>query len=386
MAYKSTTTIFVDKLKKMTTELITNLSEKLKDKLINADEIWIAVALINLDGLNFILDNTRKTCKHNFIIGIDLPTDPKALKVLNELQLKTNLDVSIYSDSNNYHPKLYLLSKDNDYSAFVGSANCTNGGLKNNIELTTLIHDNNLCAELLEWFNDIKLRSKPLTTEFVIEYKKDFEQRQERSKQEKIWVQKEKKKLNSEHEAIIKEKTKFLQVLKNYRKGYDYNETVAIREKNVQDLRKYLDYPKFENIDLDAYYAEWELGHLIPIQKPSIKRNIEKLKTLLKYITNENIDISIRYEKAINGNIKVDGISKAFISKVLTIHKPELYYVKNGKTEKALQKYGIKFPRGLSEGEKYKITNNFLQKVCLETGIKDLTVLDFYLYTEANIE
>lgn len=370
----------------MNTEIITNLSEKLKDELANADELWIAVALINLDGLNYILKYAKKTCKHNYLIGIDLPTDPKALRLLNELQFKTDLQVSIYTDSNNYHPKLYLICKNKSYSAFIGSANCTNGGLKNNVELTTLIRDNKLSLELVEWFNNIKLKCKPLTTEFVIKYQKDFLERQERNKHDKIFVKNEKNKLNSEYEAKIKEKSEFLKVLKNYRKRLAYNIIVSQREKNVKDLRKYLDYPNFENIDLDSYFSEWELGHLIPISKPAIKRNIEKLRNLLRFLMDENIDVSVRYERALNGDLKVEGVAKAFISKVLTIHKPNLYYVKNGKTDRALRKYGIEIPRGLSEGEKYKMTTNFLRKICAETNIKDLTVLDYYLYLEANNE
>jgi len=368
------------------TEIIYKLSDKLKQKLKTADEIWVAVALINLDGLNFVLNNIKPNCKQNYIVGIDLPTDPKALKLLNELQLKTNLTVCVYSDRNNFHPKLYLTLTNNDYTAFVGSANCTNGGLLNNVELTTLIEDKQLGLNLLEWFTTIEKQSKPLTTKFVSKYSKDFQERLDRKKEDDKFATKEKNELNIEYEATLSDKTKFIQALKHYRKSKDYLNIVAERKKNVQTLREDLDYPNFQNIDIESYFSQWELGHLIAIAKPAIKRNIPQLKKLLKYLTDETIDISTRYDTALNGKLKVEGISKAFISKVLTIHKPELYFVKNGKTEKALNKYGIELPRGLTDGEKYKITCKFLKQVCLDTDIKDLTVLDYYLYLEGNEE
>lgn len=370
----------------MTTEIITKLSESLKDKLKDADEIWVAVALINLDGLNYILKNVLPTCRQNYIIGIDLPTDPKALELLNKLQHKTDLTVCIYTDKNNFHPKLYLISTKGKFSAFVGSANCTNGGLSNNVELTTFIEDNNIGNQLLEWYKNINLNSQPLTTKFVTKYQKDFQERLDRKKEEDKLAKKEKEILNIEHEATLEDKTEFIRILKQYRNSNDYSQIVAERKKNVKSLRQDLDYPNFQKVDIDSYFSQWELGHLIAIAKPAIQRNIVNLKKLLKYLTDESIDISLRYERTLNGDLKVEGVSKAFISKVLTIHKPELYFVKNGKTEKALNKYGLELPRGLTDGEKYKITCKFLRQICVDTDIKDLTVLDYYLYIEGSDE
>lgn len=370
----------------MSTEIITKLSEKLKDKLKDADEIWVAVALINLEGLNYILKNLKLTCRQNYIIGIDLPTDPKALELLNRLQHKTDLIVSIYTDKNNFHPKLYLISTKGKFSAFVGSANCTNGGLSNNVELTTFIQDNNIGNQLLKWFKNINLKSQSLTTKFVAKYQKDYQERLDRKKEDDKFSKKEKDILNIEHEVTLEDKAEFIRILKQYRKSIIYSSIVMERKNNVKTLRKDLDYPNFQNIDIDSYFSQWELGHLIAIAKPAIKRNITKLKKLLKYLIDENIDISIRYERALNGDLKVEGVSKAFISKVLTIHKPEQYFVKNGKTEKALNKYGLELPRGLTDGEKYKITCKFLRQICIDTDIKDLTVLDYYLYKEGNNE
>ena len=106
--------------------LITKLSDNLLSDIKNADEIWIAVALMSNDGLNFILDNLKPSCKQNYLVGIDLPTDPKALKKMLKLQLSTNINVRLHTNKEYFHPKLYLIKKETSYSAYIGSANCWN--------------------------------------------------------------------------------------------------------------------------------------------------------------------------------------------------------------------------------------------------------------------
>lgn len=366
------------------TTIVTKLSDPLLADLKAADEIWVAVALMSFDGLNFILNNLKPYCRQNYLIGLDLPTDPKALKKLNELQLKSDLKVQLYTEKDCFHPKVYITKKKNSYSAFVGSANCTNGGLFNNVELTTHTSDQDICGQLVKWFEKYYKIGKPLTTTFIEQYQADYTERQERKKKEERIAKKEKQILNEEHEATLAEKTQFLKILKQYRKDSDYNSIVTDRQKTVKELRTDLDYPNYKNLNIDSYFSHWELGHLIAIAIPAIKRHIPELRKLLKHLSDENIDIAIRYDRALTGDLKVEGISKAFISKFLAAHKPDLYFVKNGKTEKALRKYGIKLPRGLSEGEKYKITCKFLRQVCIDTDIKNLAVLDYYLYLEGN--
>ena len=318
------------------------------------------------------------------MIGLDLPTDPKALKKLNELQLKSDLNVRLYTEKECFHPKVYLIKKKKTYSAFVGSANCTNGGLFNNVELTTNTTNQAICRQLIKWFEQYFKIGKPLTTTFIEQYQAEYSERQERKKQEEKTTRKEKQILNEEFEATLSDKSQFLKILKQYRKDSDYSEIVADRQKTIKELRNDLDYPNYQTLDIDSYFSHWELGHLIAIAIPAIKRHIPQLKKLLKYLSDENIDIALRYDRALAGDLKVEGVSKAFVSKVLAAHRPDLYFVKNDKSEKALRKYGIQLPRGLTSGVKYKITCKFLQQVCKDTNIMDLAVLDYYLYLEGN--
>jgi HKD family nuclease len=366
------------------TTIVKKLAYDLSAEIKTAEEIYVAVALMNSSGLRFILDNLQKTCRQNYLVGIDLPTDPKALEKLSELQLKSDINVRLYSDKEYFHPKLYLIKQKDCYSAFIGSANCTNGGLFENVELSIFTKDQKVCSELLNWFNEYFKLGKPLTTNFIEQYRLEHLERQERKKQEEKSAKKEKKSLNEEFETTLSEKSEFIKTLKQYRKDREYNDIVMSREQTIESLRKSLDYPAYQNINIDDYFKEWELGHLISIAKPAITRNISELRKLLHYLCNEDIDIRVRYDRALNGDLKVEGVSKAFISKVLVAHRPDLYFVKNNKSEKALRKYGITFPRGLTDGEKYKITCKFLRQICEDTNIKDLAVLDYYLYLEGS--
>lgn len=68
-----------------TTKISKNLSQDLTNEFSQADEVWIAVALMTMQGLNFILNNIPNNCKQHYLIGLDLPTDPKALKKINTI-------------------------------------------------------------------------------------------------------------------------------------------------------------------------------------------------------------------------------------------------------------------------------------------------------------
>ncbi len=128
-----------------------NVTEKMLtlDELKNADEIWVAVGLLNNTGLEFIVNAIPVNCIMNFIVGINLPTEPKALTKLLTYNIKFGSIAKISTDKF-FHPKVYIISKDNSITAFVGSANSTNGGFKDNIEMSLMTKDNKVCKKLIE--------------------------------------------------------------------------------------------------------------------------------------------------------------------------------------------------------------------------------------------
>ncbi len=220
------------------------------------------------------------------------------------------------------------------------------------------------------------------TRSFLDTYTADYETRRTRKKEDERKAKQEKQRASRESEATLEERSKFLKVLRKYRAFKDYHLVKRKRDEVVNALRDSLGYPDFSDIDIDGFFSIWELGHIISLPKPTIKRQLRKFSRLMTILCDDRIDIATRYDKALQGRLKIRGVSEGLISKVLTVHDPQNYFVKNAKSDIALKKYGIQMPRGLSRGEKYKITSKFLKHICKEAKIHNLAILDYYLYLE----
>jgi HKD family nuclease len=346
----------------------------------SADEIWVAVALMTSHGLSFIRSSIPDQCKQNYILGTDLPTDPKVLEILYKDEFKELINTSIHVESSFYHPKVYIIKSENYYVAYVGSANCTKSGLESNIELSVIINNQDECSELINWYKKLEIRSKKLTEAFIDEYKTKYKSRKDRNREDEKVAKSLKSKLKEEAQVTLKKRADLINKLKEYRQESNYAQVKAGRHEVVRDVRKSLDYPNFMILDIEAFFKIGELGHILSLPKPTIKKEIEKFVKMLRYLTDESIDIVERVDETTSGNLVIRGVKEALISKVLTIHNPDLYYVHNGKSVSALKKYGFVLPKNLTKGEQYKATCRFLVEICKETGIEDLSILDYYLY------
>ena len=299
------------------TSISSTLSTDLKTELEKADEIWVAVGLLNNSGLQFILDTVNKSCKLNFIVGIDLPTDPKALSKLLSLKGKRRITAKILTEDF-FHPKVYIIKSQRQFISFVGSANCTMGGLKENIEMSIVTKDRAVCKNLVDWFEKTLLpNSQPLTANFIKDYKPKYDNRIKRRKKEKEEIQGLKEKEDVKAQANIKARAKLILALQRVRKSKDYIQKVRDRQSVVRQLRKCLDYPNFKNIDLKTFFSIKELGTIVPIRvKAKILADRTKFSELMKFICNEQIPIKERIDEALNGKLSIANVSEGFISKV----------------------------------------------------------------------
>lgn len=363
--------------------IVENLKSELIKELKNADEVWIAVALVTTNALDFLQNQLSEETTQNYLIGINLPTEPNALKKLYRLEVKDQVQTRVYTDKEFYHPKLYLLRKGSNYVAFIGSANFTNSGLSKNIELSYKIENQTDCKTLLKWFEKLNKDAFSITESFIRDYEKSFIKRKERKKKDEKEAQRLKKKLKQEHEVTMAARNELIEVLKWHRKQLIYKQHKAERQENVNRLRESLDYPKFKNVDVDAFFGIWELGHLIAIPVPTLKREIKKFRRMLKYLCDDSIDIALRINEVLTGDLKIRGVAEATVSKILTIHNPNEYAIRNDKIDEVLIQYGIEIPNRISKGEKYKAVNNFLKEISRESNMDNLAVMDLYLYIEA---
>jgi HKD family nuclease len=141
-----------------------------------ADEIMVASAMLTSDGLGYF-DNRKKNCRLYILVGIDLPTDPKALQGL----LDNGIEAKVYNIKGQFfHPKVYLFRQGEQWTGYVGSGNCTKGGVESNLEMTLKSEDQDVVLDLVEWFDTYfdKIAS-PLTQDFIDEYTVFFNARKE---------------------------------------------------------------------------------------------------------------------------------------------------------------------------------------------------------------
>ncbi len=121
----------------------------------SAKNIYIATALINTYGYSIIKENLRGDAVLKLLIGINLPTDAKVLKIAFESESPYHLS-RIFNGRDYFHPKVYLMQfNDGTMKGYVGSANTTKGGLSGNVEMNIAVTDQAGCEELLDWFNEM---------------------------------------------------------------------------------------------------------------------------------------------------------------------------------------------------------------------------------------
>lgn len=361
--------------------ITSNLYSLLGTYLKKAEEVWVAVALVNKHGVRAILDATGKDCTLNFIVGIDLPTDPIVLKELLAKTLKRKINVHVFT-AGFYHPKVYAIKYADRYFTAIGSANLTRGGLENNIEMTGYDTTGKTFHEIIDWYEkELLPGTVPLSDAFIKQYAELYNKRIKHLKRPKQEIENIKVRAEESYRVDLKNSKAFIIALKKQRKNREYPQWVKKRAKVVSDLRKHLDYPEFKNIDLDSFLSVKELGTIIPIKvKSQIASNPSRFRKTLKHLCDESIPVDQRIDDCLTGKNKIPEVSISLLSKVLVLHEPELYYLHNGAVEDALKPFGLNFPRGISFGKKYKLMNELLLDIRSQTGINDFATLDVCIW------
>ncbi|MGV8995165.1 MAG: phospholipase D-like domain-containing protein [Flavobacterium sp.] len=163
--------------------IVTKLKSDFEECLGIANEIWFAVALIKESTYDFIKETINENCKQHYLVGIDLPTQPQVLRKMQSQLNKGSFDASIYHAKFNFHPKFFLFKVDNNYTAFIGSSNLTDGGLENNVELNYKLKNQDDCLATLDWFQNLDKDAFPLTDDNISAYEAQFESLQEFEKE-----------------------------------------------------------------------------------------------------------------------------------------------------------------------------------------------------------
>ncbi|QKX04102.1 hypothetical protein HN014_03985 [Aquimarina sp. TRL1] len=158
---------------------VIRLETEFKNFIHKADEICVAVAMLTDYGLK-LFDSRDEDCHFEILVGYDLPTQPSALQRL----LDENVEAKIYDVKNQFfHPKLYLFRVDENWTAFLGSGNCTKGGLNTNIELSLKVEDPETIQELLSWHKTYYKLGTTLEQTWLDEYSLFYTERSNKDKE-----------------------------------------------------------------------------------------------------------------------------------------------------------------------------------------------------------
>ena len=140
----------------------------------SATETYIAVGMATDKMFSFAERNLNQSKVFKVVIGVHMPTPPDVMEKLWGLKSDGRLTVGIFTERF-FHAKMYLFYLKDQWIAFVGSGNLTDGGWRGNEELFVKINDQDNCLALLEQFKTWETKSLPITQEFLTAYAKSFE-------------------------------------------------------------------------------------------------------------------------------------------------------------------------------------------------------------------
>jgi hypothetical protein len=132
------------------------------------------------------VDDSMRRCLHKggsgeILVGIDLPSDPKALQQLIRIEgnYAGQLKVKIFRrlKSRIFHPKLFIFEgRNGKNSAIIGSSNLTGGGLTENYEVNVLVEADTVAGELKDYFDEHfqGAYSEDLTSDWLKHYVKEW--------------------------------------------------------------------------------------------------------------------------------------------------------------------------------------------------------------------
>lgn len=142
------------------------INEKLLQQ---AEHCYIATAAISEEGFDFIRSRIPTKTKMEIVTGLEMPTSPGVLQRIWR-NYQGRISLHIYT-RNRFHANLYIFDLPYRKSvAFVGSGDCTLGGLKDSDELFYRINDAKEIENLKSWFVGYYEFAQPLTEEIVSEY------------------------------------------------------------------------------------------------------------------------------------------------------------------------------------------------------------------------
>lgn len=355
--------------------ILKNIDDVLKSSICKAKDIDIAVAMMTQHGFD-LLSKANKDCSVRIVVGTDLPTPTE---ILRQLRKKYKKNARHYVSNNTFHPKVYLFKfSDGSRRAIIGSANFTENGCLNNIELSVEL-DSDQCLGLKTWFEEIFKSSESITEDFLQRYKPyDIKWHHDKKENAKILRDIKTSDIETNHK-----RDKIRNELIELRKSHDCKRLERERTETINQLLEAIDINHdFREFDVETFLKQEELGHILSFNKKSLIKSSKNgsLRRLCRMLWTKH-STSVLFDNALDpSKYKVFGVGRNIVSKLLVLKDKHKYFLWNKPTDNFIKAYGIRFEHGTSNGEKYEQLCDLFQQLCQETGISDMAVLDALLY------
>jgi HKD family nuclease len=355
--------------------------------------IRIAVAFMNSAGLRRILDAIpeRSQVELEILVGLDFGlTAPKALNKLLSVReefKQADFRVILSQTGGVFHPKIMIIYGQESTFALVGSANCTSGGFDTNWECTVYIDRSETLEEIATLIDRLKYSdkdfiSRPLTSKLIKDYEARWQEMRQIAKQLDELDREADEELTKIAIAQIEEWDELIKAANKFAKK-EWSTMHSEYTQAVSRIRQCLNYPDFTNITYDQwldFYDEWHLGHLIAVRRDVIFNHIGKLSEQLRQLVDDRIPVADRVDSLLEDE-KIYGVGINLVTKVLTCHNPDKYPTWNNPVIDSLSRFGLKLPRGATEGQKYAAFQEIMEKMKNEAGLDDMLALDAFLYS-----
>ncbi len=161
------------------------LADDLRRELPDCNELWVAVAMATADGFKLFQEAIKADASQHWLVGLNLPTEPQVLRDLMNAKGGRIAGRYVHRKGKTFHPKVYLLRSDQKYVAYVGSGNCTLGGLEKNTEIALRTEDQELCESLRKSIETWYKLGREVDKDFLATYEKLYARRKARQREDR---------------------------------------------------------------------------------------------------------------------------------------------------------------------------------------------------------
>lgn len=161
------------------------LVSRIQKEIATSQQFQVATAMVSTAGVNLIRHSIERCFDKGgtgkILIGIDLPSDPSAIKTLLDIatEYSGQLELRYFRPLKNriFHPKLFLFRRRTaKAAAVIGSSNLTQGGLVENYEANIWVQSVSIVNQLAEYFDEHfeGAYSSRVTADWVADYRKEW--------------------------------------------------------------------------------------------------------------------------------------------------------------------------------------------------------------------